>query len=446
MKKDDPMHKTGSYDVNKFSTTADGEIRRLNAQVDLFWDKEFQLYKKFGLANGMNILDCGSGPGYLTEKFLTLLPQCRVTAVEFDPSLVAVARKRLSEGNNGGRFSVLENSILKIDIPDCTFDFAVTRLVVEHVPDAIGACKELHRVLKPGGVVVVVDNDFEMHPKTFPPIAELNDLYAAYCKARSDEGGNPKIGRELPVLLKKAGFTKVDLEILSAHSAVVGDEAFLKSEGPGIATQLVSSGYLPAVTHQKVIAKWHDMLKNKDHAIVRQLYIATGTKGAAGSAKLAPPEHESAGKSPEIPFGAPKKAAVGIADLTTIESMMGLVSGHVATILDAKDARSLDCDAALMDLGFDSQMALDLQDALSTALGLQKSLPATLVFDYPSIRAIARFLMEVMAPPRQTAPAGPAPTQRPGDRLAPKADGVDGLSNEQIEEKLRDKLNELDRS
>jgi ubiquinone/menaquinone biosynthesis C-methylase UbiE len=436
------MTQSGSYDVSKFSTTADGEIRRLNAQLDLFWDKEFSLYKKFGLVDGMNILDCGCGPGYLAEKFLTLLPKSSVTAVEMDPSLVAVARKRLLEGKNG-RFSVLQNSILKMDIPDNTFDFAVTRLVVEHVPDALGACRELYRVLKPGGIVVVVDNDFEMHPKTFPAIPELNELYNAYCKARSDEGGNPKIGRELPVFLKKAGFLEVDIEILCAHSAVIGDGPFLKSEGPGIATQLVSSGYLAAETHQKVISKWHDMLGNKDHAIVRQLYAATGKKSGAGSAPQAIPAHEAEKKHREFAKNAGAADAIageGVA-LQSLQSMIDLVGGRVARVLDIKDARSLDSDVALMDLGFDSQMALDLQDALSTALGLKKPLPATLVFDFPSIRAIARFLMEVMAPPTQ-----PTPMQPSEGRFASKTAEVEGLSNEEIERKLRDKLNELDRS
>jgi ubiquinone/menaquinone biosynthesis C-methylase UbiE len=181
------MIQTGSYNVEKFSTTSEGEIRRLDAQLDLFWKKEFALYTRSGLKDGMDILDAGSGPGNLSEKLLAIFPSSSVTSVEIAPSLVEFAQKRLFEYRNNGRSTVIQNSILKLDFPDNSFDFIITRLVIKHVPDPKAACIELYRVLKPGGTLIVVDNDFEMHVRTTPHIAELSDLYNAYCKARTDE-------------------------------------------------------------------------------------------------------------------------------------------------------------------------------------------------------------------------------------------------------------------
>ena len=59
-----------------------------------------------------------------------------------------------------------------------------------------------------------------------------------------------------------------------------------------------------------------------------------------------------------------------------------------------------------MDLGMDSLMAVQLRNALDRALELEKGrgLPATLMFDYPTIEAIAEFLRERVAPaPRAVA-------------------------------------------
>ena len=48
----------------------------------------------------------------------------------------------------------------------------------------------------------------------------------------------------------------------------------------------------------------------------------------------------------------------------------------------------------LMDLGMDSLMAVQLRNALASLPGLHGALPATLIFDHPTIEAIARFLLD----------------------------------------------------
>jgi ubiquinone/menaquinone biosynthesis C-methylase UbiE len=441
------MVQSGSYDVNRFSTSSEGEIRRLNAQLDLFWEKEFALYTRIGLTDGMKILDCGSGPGYLSEKLLSLLPGSTLTTVEMNPSLVEVARERLSEYIKSGRCTVVENSILKMDLSENSFDFVITRLVVEHVPDPLAACRELFRVLKPQGIAVIIDNDFEMHVRTFPHIAELGDLYDAYCRARTAGGGNPKIGRELPVLLKKTGFSKVDMEIISAHSAVLGDGPFLKSEGPGIPTQLVETGYLAAETYQGLIAKWHDMLKNSDHAIVRQLYVASGRKGNLENTLQ--PKQSSLVHGEKTVTTKKNTTPAGIVNLknefqggSTFEKIVDLVKQHVASLLGSASINTIKDDIALTDIGIDSELATDLQASLTAALEFEKPLPATLVFDYPTIQAIARFIVGRMDPSvlNGSVPSTSAPTTS-----SDIGNDIESLSNEEIERKLMEKLDNLDK-
>jgi hypothetical protein len=50
---------TGSYHVAEFAANLPAEIRRLDAQVDLFWRTEKPLLMRFGLSDAMAVLDCG---------------------------------------------------------------------------------------------------------------------------------------------------------------------------------------------------------------------------------------------------------------------------------------------------------------------------------------------------------------------------------------------------
>jgi ubiquinone/menaquinone biosynthesis C-methylase UbiE len=271
------MNLQGSYQIRTFASNVEKEIQRLKAQVDLFWEKESKRYVESGLRDGLNIVELGSGPGFLTEKILTAFPHLNVTAVEVDPFLIAYAKKHVSQ-KYAHQCEIIQSSIMDTGLTTNSFDFAITRLVLGHLPEPIGAIQEVLRIVKPGGKAVFVDTDLSMHMMTYPHIAELGELYHAYCQSRSAEGGNPKIGRELPALLKKGGFSKVDFEVICAHSEVVGDELFLASEGIGIPSKLVQDGFLSSKVLAKVTVEWRKLLKSPHHAISRLLYMAVGEK------------------------------------------------------------------------------------------------------------------------------------------------------------------------
>ncbi len=271
------MNNPGSYQIKTIASSINKEIERLKSQVDLFWGKELKHYIEYGLKDGMVLVELGSGPGFITKNLMDKFKNMNITSVEIEPILVDYANNYLKE-KKYDRFKIIQKSIMETGLEDNTFDFAIIRLLLEHLPDPVGAIREVYRILKPGGKAIFIDNDFEMHIMTYPQILMLRDLYDAYCESRYAEGGNPKIGRELPVILKKGGFSHIDFEIISAHSEILGEEIFQKSEGIGIPSKLVKDGYLSSKALAKISIEWRDMLKSGTHAIVRQLFMCYGEK------------------------------------------------------------------------------------------------------------------------------------------------------------------------
>ena len=347
------MSNQSSYDVRSIATTPEGEVARLNAQVDLFWEQESALYLRHGLDRVASLLDCGCGTGHTAELITKLIPGITIDAIDVEEYQVTVAREQL--GGSNGRIRLRQGSITQIPFPDNTFDAVVSRLVLEHLPDPVIALREALRVLKPGGVAWFTDNDFDYHVRTFPVVAEIEDFYRSYCTAREQEGGNPKIGRQLPVLMSKAGFTEVGLEVVCAHSALGGDEIFARSEGSGIARQLVQTGHLSSDRYEELVVKWTSMVRNREHSIFRQLFVGIGRK----------PVVTGRGEPAAIASRTSRGGSTTEADIH--EELLRFITATFAV-----DAHEFDHDRSLVDQGIvDSFGLLEIASFLTDTFGIE---------------------------------------------------------------------------
>jgi SAM-dependent methyltransferase len=103
-----------------------------------------------GDVRGQRVLDAGCGPGFYAEKLVE--QGAEVVAFDQGPGMVRLARERVGER---AAFRVHDLADPLDWLQDAGFDAIVLALVIHHVDDLVAALKELHRVLRPGGRMVV---------------------------------------------------------------------------------------------------------------------------------------------------------------------------------------------------------------------------------------------------------------------------------------------------
>jgi len=381
------MIQSGSYNVASFATSMEAEIRRLNAQVDLFWTLEYSLFKRYGLRNGMDILDCGCGPGRLIELLKEQMPELRCTGLEMDALLVEAAGHMVADrGLIGCR--IIQGTAEQPGLPEAVFDFIIMRLVLEHVPDPVLALMSLSRLLKPGGRLVVIANDFEFHLRTWPPVPQLDQLYEAYCASRRKDGGDPCIGRRLPRLVELAEMRIVGYEIEVANNALLGDKPFLKAEGAGIPAQLVHTGFLSEEILEEMTRSWRTMLSEPNHSITRPLFVVVGERKTDSEQHQ---QHPSSATEEKKATGsaAAKKTHWDYQDDTLI-ILMGFIVEVMGEDLELFGKNKIEPEDILTELGMDSLAALNLQEIIKNYTDVE--IPIVKLLDKVSVRSLAQYL------------------------------------------------------
>jgi len=271
------MPDSGSYDVRERHRDAEAEIARLKTQVLLSWAKEARTLAWFGLRDGMDVLEPGSGPGFVTEQLLRLVPNGSVTGVEVDPLLVARSKEYLA-ARTSGHFRILEGNVTAMDLPDNSFDFAVARLLFQHLRDPGAAAKEILRVLKPGGKLVITDIDDAAWGLAEPELPEFREVLERFGKAQASRGGDRRVGRRLWGILSGAGFKDLDLEVVLSHTNATGLEPFLPMIDPDRLIPLVRAGFMTEVEVTRLRGARDRFLEAPNAAMYSLTFLAYGAK------------------------------------------------------------------------------------------------------------------------------------------------------------------------
>ena len=191
----------------EFFASASGQWDHLRSEL---FGNRFHLHAMLALIDPtLTVGDLGCGTGQMSE--LVAPHVAKVVAVDGSDDMVQSARKRLKGMH---QVEVRRGDMEALPIADAQLDVAITALVLHHVPEPARALVEMHRVLKPGGRVMIVD----MLPHDRVEYQQqMGHVWLGFSE------------KTIKKFLEGAGFEKASITTLPADEAAKGPSLFVAS-------------------------------------------------------------------------------------------------------------------------------------------------------------------------------------------------------------------------
>jgi acyl transferase domain-containing protein len=357
------------------------------------------------LGNVLRVLEVGGGTGGTTSSLLPQLPAERTSYVFSDVSDLFLDRAR----ERFARYPFVDYRRFDMELPPAaqgfqaaTFDLVVAANAVHACTDLRATLGRLRELLAPGGMLLLVEST--AHMAWFDMTTGLIEGWQHF---------KDDLRRDNPLLSAQA------------WCSAAREAGFEASEAWPSASSAAS------VLGQHVL-------------LARVAGEPFGESGSIDTAALSVPTTTtvsvSEAGSPTTQREALRARIEDALPAERIDLLRDFVRDRVMRILKLPTDAPPGRHDRLMDIGFDSLMAVQLRNQLATGLALGRALPATLMFDHPTIDAIAAYLLDRVAPAVELL-AGVAPT--PAASAIPAVLGaaaVAAMSDQEIEALLMERL------
>ncbi|MCC7299605.1 MAG: class I SAM-dependent methyltransferase [Verrucomicrobia bacterium] len=262
----------GSYKFGKFEKNAE-ELARLKLQATVAIDLEREVWKNSGLKPGMNVLDVACGPGFTACELAKTVEHGTVTGVDINEELIFVAHQAKT-AEKVQNVSFQAGNLYDLNLPENSFDFVYARFVFQHLEKPDVALSNIRKVLKPGGILCVLDID-DNWTSFSPESAAFVSFIRKSGAGQKRKGGNRLIGSQLFEKLNKAGFKNVSTKIHPITTETLGVRMFL---GVAVLFRLEFLTKLQKLIFMPQLLKIKKASESPDAWGSLGIFVTTGTK------------------------------------------------------------------------------------------------------------------------------------------------------------------------
>jgi ubiquinone/menaquinone biosynthesis C-methylase UbiE len=254
-------------------------LRTLAHQAEAIWPQEQALFARYGLAGAFDALDLGCGSGEITRRLAQRYPQARFLGVDILEGNLAHARA--ANAAFGARVRFAQGDAFALAMPDASFDLVVCRHLSQAVPDFPRVLAEIDRVLRPGGWLHLLSEDYAMlhlPQSAGDPDAFWQDAVLAFLTRIGCDG---RVGRHSPPLLQGLGYRDVRMDYVVVDTERVPRATFagiLRAWDDGFSAALAEASGRPLAQVHAQFEAMAAAIETPPNYAVWQVPVVSGRK------------------------------------------------------------------------------------------------------------------------------------------------------------------------
>lgn len=232
------------------------------------------------LKPGLKVLDVGCGTGAISKDIVAKVGSTgHVTGIDNTEYFIQSGKETYADIKN---LDLIYTDLFAFE-PEEKFDLVVAARVLQWLNNPVEALKKMYSLLKPGGIVSILDYNHEALEWQPQPPPSMLRFYATFLRWRGDAGMNNHIAQDLPEYFTEAGFKAIE-EFNADEVYKKGEPNFVNKAGiwakVAMSKQMVEEGYIDDELRLLAIDEYTEWVETYAERMTMKLKEIRGTKPA----------------------------------------------------------------------------------------------------------------------------------------------------------------------